>query len=101
MRCNRLVKELRDRAPLQAQGLHNGQNALHEAAGNGPLAAKRTATRSTTRDRGKSSAIDGCGVNRFEEGGCCDCWQPRQFMAAATIHGKQVSGSCVTQWGQR
>ena len=55
-----------------------------------------TASRSTMRDRGKSSAIDGCGVNRFEEGGCYDCWQPRQFMASATIHGKQVSGSCVT-----
>ena len=40
--------------------------------------------------------MDGNGVNAFGEGGCYDCWQPRQFMASAKIHGKRVSGSCVT-----
>src|ERR1700730_15699123 len=43
-------------------------------------------------------ASDGSGVKAFGEGGCYDCWKPRQFMAWARIHGKRVTGSCPTQF---
>src|SRR5437870_3746536 len=39
-----LIEELQDRALLQTQRLHHGQNALHKAAAGCALAAKRTAT---------------------------------------------------------
>jgi hypothetical protein len=44
MGVDRFVEELQNRTPLQTQRLHNGQNALHEAAAGRALAAKRTAT---------------------------------------------------------
>ena len=48
--------------------------------------------------RGNRRASNGSGINAFGEGGCYDCWKPRQFMASARIHGKRVTGSCPTQF---
>jgi hypothetical protein len=49
MRVDRFMQELQDRTPLQTQRLHHGQNALHEPAAGGAVAAERTLTVALSR----------------------------------------------------